>query len=492
MTSPLRYFALLTHMGAQKLAQAAALGKPLSITDMAVGDGNGQLPAPDPAQTTLVNERRRGAINTLTTDKRNPDQLIAEQVIPETEGGFWIREIGLYDKDATLIAAGNCPETYKPQLQEGSGRTQIIRMVLVVSHTGAVTLKIDPSTVLATVEYVGDRIETLDNKLQQQLENYIPHSAKSDAVTSDSGDTVATSKAVKEVHDIAQQKYTAQDATTTQKGLTQLCSDTNSDDETQAATPKAVSTVMREAQSKQPAGNYALKDDSHSKQEALNLFLQKSKNGGDIPDKNAFVRNLGLSETVKQAQNAVPVTRTINGHSLKQNLTLTAGDIGAATPAQVADAKKAGTNAHHAASNANNNANGRVPNSRKVNSKPLTSDITLSAGDVGTYTRAEIDKKIISAGGKNTAGKGVNGWWKCGDTGLIIQWGIVTSGGTGTRNYPLNIPFPDKGAWALGQTYAAVSYGTDDASGSAALIDNKTIRVTLDNGLPTAWIAIGY
>lgn len=294
MTSPLRYFALLTHMGAQKLAQAAALGKPLSITDMAVGDGNGQLPAPDPAQTTLVNERRRGAINTLTTDKRNPDQLIAEQVIPETEGGFWIREIGLYDKDGTLIAAGNCPETYKPQLQEGSGRTQIIRMVLVVSHTGAVTLKIDPSTVLATVEYVGDRIETLDNKLQQQLENYIPHSAKSDAVTSDSGDTVATSKAVKEVHDIAQQKYTAQDATTTQKGLTQLCSDTGSDDETKAATPKAVSAAMREAQSRQPKGDYALKGDSHGKQEALNLFLQKSKNGGDIADKAAFVKNQGF------------------------------------------------------------------------------------------------------------------------------------------------------------------------------------------------------
>lgn len=153
-----KYFALLTNLGAAKLANAAALGTQLQITQMAVGDGGGALPTPNPAQTQLVAEKRRAALNSLSIDAANSSQIIAEQVIPETDGGWWIREIGLFDKDGVLIAIANCPETYKPQLQEGSGRTQTVRMVLIVSSTEAVTLKIDPSVVLATRKYVDDKV----------------------------------------------------------------------------------------------------------------------------------------------------------------------------------------------------------------------------------------------------------------------------------------------------------------------------------------------
>jgi Phage tail-collar fibre protein len=151
-----RFFALLTNIGAAKLANATALGTRLEITHMVVGDGGGTLPTPNPAQTKLVNEQRRAALNMLTIDPINTSQIIAEQIIPETEGGWWIREIGLLDKDGDLVAIANCAETYKPQLQEGSGRTQTIRMILIVSSTAAVTLKIDPSVVLATRKYVDD------------------------------------------------------------------------------------------------------------------------------------------------------------------------------------------------------------------------------------------------------------------------------------------------------------------------------------------------
>ncbi|PHZ22621.1 phage tail protein [Yersinia massiliensis] len=153
-----KYFALLTNLGAAKLANAAALGTQLQITQMAVGDGGGVLPTPNPAQTQLLGEKRRAALNSLSIDEANSSQIIAEQVIPETDGGWWIREIGLFDKDGILIAIANCPETYKPQLQEGSGRTQTVRMVLIVSSTEAVTLKIDPSVVLATRKYVDDKV----------------------------------------------------------------------------------------------------------------------------------------------------------------------------------------------------------------------------------------------------------------------------------------------------------------------------------------------
>ncbi|WP_272693174.1 phage tail protein [Providencia sp. PROV077] len=161
----MKYFALLTKLGENLLAQATALGTKLELTHMAVGDGGGSLPTPDTNQTKLIAEKRRAAINTLFIDDKNKNQIIAEQIIPEQDGGWWIREIGLFDKAGNLIAVANCPETYKPQLAEGSGRTQSIRMVLVVSHTESVTLKIDPSVVLATREYVNTEITVLDKKI---------------------------------------------------------------------------------------------------------------------------------------------------------------------------------------------------------------------------------------------------------------------------------------------------------------------------------------
>lgn len=161
----MKYFALLTKLGENLIAQATALGTKIELTHMAVGDGGGTLPTPDTNQTKLIAEKRRAAINTLFIDEKNKNQIIAEQIIPESEGGWWIREIGLFDKTGNLIAVANCPETYKPQLTEGSGRTQSIRMVLIVSHTDSVTLKIDPSVVLATREYVNTEITVLDKKI---------------------------------------------------------------------------------------------------------------------------------------------------------------------------------------------------------------------------------------------------------------------------------------------------------------------------------------
>ncbi|UCZ77385.1 phage tail protein [Dickeya zeae] len=164
-----KYFTILTHIGEAKLAQAISTGKPLEITQMGVGDGGGVLQAPDPTQTTLVNEKRRAAINSLSVDPDNPGQVIAEQVIPENEGGFWLREIGLYDAAGNLIAVANCPETYKPELKEGSGRIQTVRMILIVSRTDAITLKFDPTVALATRRYA-------DTLLAGHLAEPNPHS----------------------------------------------------------------------------------------------------------------------------------------------------------------------------------------------------------------------------------------------------------------------------------------------------------------------------
>ncbi|EOV9017204.1 phage tail protein [Cronobacter muytjensii] len=174
-----KYFALLTNQGAARLANAAALGTKLNLTQLAVGDGGGSLPVPDTTQTRLINEKRRAPLNMLSVDPVNTSQIIAEQIIPESEGGYWIREIGLYDDAGVLIAVANCPETYKPQLQEGSGRTQTIRLVLIVSATDAVALKIDPSVVLATRKYADDKAievrQYADQLMAQHVKAADPH-----------------------------------------------------------------------------------------------------------------------------------------------------------------------------------------------------------------------------------------------------------------------------------------------------------------------------
>lgn len=160
------YFAIPTNAGQARIANAIALGIPLKITHMAIGDGNGQPVTPNPAQTSLAREVRRAPINTLFQDPLNPAQLVAEQIIPEDTGGWWVREVGLYDDSGTLIAVANTPETYKPLLTSGAGRTQTIRMVLIVNDTSAVEVKIDPSVVLATRKYVDD---ALNEQMQSQI-----------------------------------------------------------------------------------------------------------------------------------------------------------------------------------------------------------------------------------------------------------------------------------------------------------------------------------
>ncbi|WP_156601907.1 tail fiber protein [Escherichia coli] len=252
-----KYYAILTNQGAARLANATMLGSKLNLTRMAVGDANGVLPTPDPAQTKLINQKRIAPLNLLSVDPNNQSQIIAEQIIPESEGGFWIREIGLYDDKGVLIAVANCPETYKPQLQEGSGRTQTIRMILVVTNTEAITLKIDPSVVLATRKYVDDKISEHEQSRRHPdasltAKGFVQLSSATD---SQSETEAATPKAVKIAYDLAWGKYTAQNATTTRKGIVQLSSATNSTSETLAATPKAVKAAYDLAAGKAPVSH---------------------------------------------------------------------------------------------------------------------------------------------------------------------------------------------------------------------------------------------
>ncbi|HBB7483881.1 TPA: phage tail protein [Escherichia coli] len=229
-TTTRKFKTVITDTGAKKLAQAAAPdGKPVRLTHMAVGDGGGTLPTPDSKQIRLVHEVWRNTVNRVILDATHQNRIIAELVIPPETGGFWIREIGVFDEHGDLIAVGNTAESYKPTVAEGSGRAQTFRTLLTVSSTATVALTVDNTMVMATVDYVDDKLKEHEQSRRHP------------------------------------------DASLTTKGFTQLSSDTTSTSETRAATPKAIKIAMDNADGR----------------------LAKNRNGEDIPNKELFLINVG-------------------------------------------------------------------------------------------------------------------------------------------------------------------------------------------------------
>ncbi len=255
-TTTRKFKTVITDTGAKKLAQAAAPdGKPVRLTHMAVGDGGGTLLTPDSKQTRLVHEVWRHTVNRVILDATHQNRIIAELVIPPETGGFWIREIGVFDEHGDLIAVGNTAESYKPAVAEGSGRAQTFRTILTVSSTATVALTVDNTMVMATVDYVDDKLKEHEQSRRHPdasltAKGFVQLSSATNSV---SETQAATPKAVKAAYDLANGKYTAQDATTARKGLVQLSSATNSTSETQAATPKAVKAAYDLANGKYTA-----------------------------------------------------------------------------------------------------------------------------------------------------------------------------------------------------------------------------------------------
>ncbi|HAX5060971.1 TPA: phage tail protein [Escherichia coli] len=255
-TTTRKFKTVITDTGAKKLAQAAAPdGKPVRLTHMAVGDGGGTLPTPDSKQTRLVHEVWRHTVNRVILDATHQNRIIAELLIPPETGGFWIREIGVFDENGDLIAVGNTAESYKPIVAEGSGRAQTFRTILTVSSTATVALTVNNTMVMATVDYVDDKLKEHEQSRRHPdasltAKGFVQLSSATNSV---SETQAATPKAVKAAYELANGKYTAQDASTTRKGLVQLSSATNSTSETQAATPKAVKAAYDLANAKYTA-----------------------------------------------------------------------------------------------------------------------------------------------------------------------------------------------------------------------------------------------
>ena len=365
-TTTRKFKTVTTDTGAKKLAQAAAPdGKPVRLTHMAVGDGGGTLPTPDSKQTRLVHEVWRHTVNRVFLDATHQNRIIAELVIPPETGGFWIREIGVFDEHGDLIAVGNTAESYKPTVAEGSGRAQTFRTILTVSSTATVALTVDNTMVMATVDYVNDKLKEHE---QSRRHPDASLTAKgfvqlSSATNSTSEALAATPKAVKAAYDLANGKYTAQDATTARKGLVQLSSATNSDSETLAATPKAVKAAYDLAN-----GKYTAQDATTARKGLVQLSSATNSTSEMLAATPKSVKAAyDLANGKYTAQDATTAQKGIVQLSSATN---SASETLAATSKAV----KA----------ANDNANGRVPSARKVNGKALSADITLTPKDIGT------------------------------------------------------------------------------------------------------------
>ncbi|WP_275383102.1 phage tail protein [Xenorhabdus bovienii] len=336
-----KYFALLTHAGTSKLENAATSGTKLEITHMAVGDGGGSLPVPNASQSKLINEKHRAEIDVLTIDPKKPNQIIAEQVLPEGQGGWWIREIGLFDKDGTLVAVGNCADLYKPQLQE-----QTVSMALPVSNSDWTDWVNELFSGLATRNYVREKI-----KDHAESRNH-------------------------------------PDATLKEKGLVTLSNAVDSDNETHAATSKAVRTTYALATKAYDLANVTKPTDKWvpltRKVNGKELSSDININAVDVGTYNKAEIDTQVNKAVETADSKVPLTRKVNGKELSSDININAVDVGTYNKAEI------DTQVNKAVETADS----KVPLTRKVNGKELKEDIVLSAADLDTYKKDEIDQKV--------------------------------------------------------------------------------------------------
>ncbi|KFD17315.1 phage tail fiber protein [Rahnella aquatilis CIP 78.65 = ATCC 33071] len=343
------YKALLTTAGAAKIAAATAGGTQVKITRMAVGDGGGKLPTPDPKQTKLVNEVYRANLNRLSIDAKNSNYLVAELVIQPDVGGFWMREMGLYDADGVLVAVSNMAESYKPKLAEGSGRLQTLRMVLIVSEIESIALSIDGSTVMATKDYVDDKL------FEHEKSRNHP------------------------------------DGTLTAKGFVQLSSVVSSESEMLAATSKAVKAANDNANGRLPSGGTAV---------AANKLATSRKIAGVAFDGTADINltpdNVGAlpSGGTAVAATKLAMSRKIAGVAFDgtDDINLTPDNVGALPADETAVAAT------------------KLATSRKISGVAFdgTQDIEITAADVGAYPiQGGKVKGLVEADGFSAHGKPV-------------------------------------------------------------------------------------
>lgn len=477
-----KYKTVITKAGAEKLAAATVPnGKKVNFTAMAVGDGGGVLPTPNANQTKLINEVWRHALNKISQDKKNKNYVVAELLIPPEVGGFWMREMGLYDDAGTLIAVGNMADSYKPALAEGSGRAQTLRMVIMVSDIATVELSIDASTVMATKDYVDEKLTEHE---QSRRHPDATLAAKgftqlSSAIDSASEVLAATPKAVKAAYDLANAKYTAVDATTARKGIVQLSSATDSVSEVLAATPKAVKAAYDLANGKYTAADATT---------ALKGIVQLSSATNSVSEVLA-----ATPKAVKTAYDLASGKYTaVDGTTTQKGIVQLSSAIDSTTEA-LAATPKAVKAANDNAVTANRNANERVSKS----GDSMTGTLNHDGVKQGTYLQSALSNG--TRGEKNylrkmRGGEGDTIWHETVQQG---NWRLATGSNDGQEEINLSTAsglrtrLEITSLNANGLRIAYGEYGTfwrNDSANLYLMITNKGDKFGGYNSLRPLWV----
>ena len=426
-----QYFAILTDYGTRAIAHALSQGQPLQLTQFAVGDGNGQAVTPTASATALVHQTHIAPVSAVSLDPRNNKQVIVELTIPENVGGFYIREMGVFDSQNKLIAYANCPESFKPTESSGSGKVQVLRMILKVESSSAVTLSIDNSVIFIT---------------RQQM------TPKTITATSTNGvDERGHS------HEIAK-------ASLTQQGIVQLDSSTNSNAEDKAATPKAVKTVKDQVDSVQRnQANYIHNSkkssavDSNSEDTVANSAAVKTAYDKGVDAKTAADNAQRTANDGVSKANAAQ-TSANQAKSAADAAQHTANDgVSKATAAQTSanQAKSAADTAQRTASDANNNANTRQLKSELIGevaffarTTPPNGWLKANGAAVSRTTYAALFSAIGTTFGAGDGRTTFNlpdlrgEFIRCLDDGRNVDGGrrLGTSQGDAIKTHTINVP----------------------------------------------------
>lgn len=171
-----QFYTILTEIGKAKIANSGVMGTKVNFTKLKIGDGNGSYYNPTEKQTDLVNTKWEGNITHVGTDEKNPNWIVIEVMIPANVGGFTIREYGAFDDEGNMLAISKCAETYKPTADDGSTKELLIKMILAVSNTENITLKIDPTIIFAKkseIEEVKNVVNDITDKLNKHIDDSI-------------------------------------------------------------------------------------------------------------------------------------------------------------------------------------------------------------------------------------------------------------------------------------------------------------------------------
>lgn len=386
-----QYFTVLTDYGTQAFANAIATNQPIQFSSFAVGDGNGQAVTPTADRTALVKETHRGNVSAVSLDPRNNKQIIIELTIPEDVGGFYIREMGVFDSTNKLVAYANTPESFKPTLESGSGKVQVLRMILKVSNSQAVTLSIDNSVIFVT------RQQMTPKRITATTKNGFDESGHS--------------------HEIAK-------ASTTQQGITQLYTGYDSQSEDLALTPKTA---------------YQLKQLIDSNTRSLGNAIPNSKKSSAVDSNSADT--VATSAAVKTANDNANGRVSKSGDTMTGNLSFKQGDY--------SGINLYNNDGYHLRLEGNNHANGTMLTA--VYRNPNGENVAVALLPKRNGTIAYVDDVVRKTGDTMTGSLSISGATEYHPVGSY-NWRvpIKLSGDAMISNGVSCIAFNDNGSLHLG------------------------------------------